>query len=494
MPSCRKALLHAAAALILLSPGMHACWAVDHPSASAVTQGGVEGVWQGSLSIKGGTTLRVVLDVSRAANGSLSAILTSIDQGGAKIPFETVLFKDRELHLRSSAAASEYDGTLNVAGTEISGAWKQDGAVLPLNLHRDANIPSAQRPQELKGPYPYRQEEVSYLNPVVGIRLGGTLTLPRSTGPFPAVLLITGSGQQDRDETILGHKPFLIIADYLTRRGIAVLRVDDRGIGASTGDFDKSTTADFATDVRAGINFLETRSDIDHKRIGLIGHSEGGMIAPMVAARSSDVAFIVMMAGPGVPGEQLLLDQNALIERAMGTPEKEIAVFLQMEKKSFAEILRDRDEARAKVRLTEIAQQAIAELPQKDRAQAKQTLMAQIKKLNSPWMRYFLGIDPAVALRRVHCPVLAINGSLDLQVPPKENLPAIAAALAAGGNQDYTLSEIPRLNHLFQTAGTGAPSEYASIEETISPVALEIIGNWIAAHVKPVAASGGIRK
>ncbi len=323
------------------------------------------------------------------------------------------------------------------------------------------------RPQNPVKPYPYRDEDVAYDNKVQNVTLAATLTLPQGTGPFPAVVLITGSGPQDRDESLLGHKPFLVLSDYLTRHGIAVLRADDRGVGKSTGIFSKATTADFATDTEAGIAYLKTRKEIDPRKIGLIGHSEGGVIAPMIAARNKDVAFIVMMAGTGVPGDQIIPAQSEAIEVASGKDPAEAAKNAANEKEMLKLVETEKDQA--------VLEKELKEKMKGDTPEAQ--IGAQIAQLTSPWFRYFLTYDPAVALRHVNCPVLALNGSLDKQVLPSQNLPPIRQALA--GNKRAEIDELPGLNHLFQTAKTGSPAEYAAIEETIAPVALDKMATWI---------------
>jgi pimeloyl-ACP methyl ester carboxylesterase len=332
------------------------------------------------------------------------------------------------------------------------------------------------RPQEPKKPYPYDEEEVGYENKRDGVKLAGTLTLPRGKGPFPATLLITGSGPQDRNESLLGHKPFLVLADYLTRQGIVVLRVDDRGVGGSTGSVPDSTTENFAADVTAGIEFLKTRKEIDPKQIGLIGHSEGGLIAPMVAAQNGDVAFIVLMAGTGLTGEEILYLQGALILKAGGASAEQLAKQRATQEGMFKILKEEKDPATAEKRLHEELSRNLTEEAKK---KSEQAIAAQIKRANTPWFRYFLTLDPRPALRKVKCPVLALNGENDLQVPATENLREIEAALKAGGNKDVTIVSLPKLNHLFQTSETGSMSEYAKIEETIAPVALKTIGDWI---------------
>jgi len=305
------------------------------------------------------------------------------------------------------------------------------------------------------------------------------LTLPYLKGPFPAALLISGSGAQDRDETALGHKPFLVLADYLTHRGIAILRVDDRGVGGSTGDFAQATSEDFAGDVLAGVEYLKSQKEIDPQKIGLIGHSEGGIIAPMVAAQSPpDVAFIVMMAGTGLNGEQVLYLQGALLARANGASEETIDKLGVLQERIYAVLKQEKDDDAAAEKLREIFADAQLQLSKEEKEKMLFGSFVKVIKI-IPWYRYLLTFDPRPTLMTVKCPVLAINGEKDLQVPPKENLYAIEEALKTGGNKDYTVKELPGLNHLFQTAETGAVSEYAEIEETISPTALKVIGDWI---------------
>src|SRR5665648_39344 len=409
----------------------------------------IEGIWEGKLKVPG-TELRIVLNISKNPDGILTATLDSPDQGATGIPVEEVIFKDNILRLEVKSAGGVFEGKVSEDFLVIEGEWKQFGQSLPLTINRVDKAVEIPRPQVPKKPYPYIEEEAIYENKEAGITLAGTLTLPSGNGPFPAVLLITGSGPQDRNETIYNHSPFLVLADYLTRQDIAVLRVDDRGVGESTGDFSQATSEDFASDVLAGVEYLKTCKEIDPKKIGLIGHSEGGIIAPMVAVKSPDVAFIVLMAGTGLTGEEILYLQGALISRAMGVSEEDIIKNRQLS-----------DEKKEQIGDPEVF------------------LEAQLQSLLSPWLKFFLTYDPKPILSKVKCPVLAINGEKDLQVPPKENLSTIEEYLKTGGNQNYTIKELPGLNHLFQTTQTGLPSEYAKIEETISPVALKIVGDWI---------------
>lgn len=445
----------------------------------------IEGIWQGTLKVPT-MELRIVFKISQGPEGILIATMDSPDQGAKDIPVEEVIFENGNLRLEIKVAMGVFEGKLKDDNLSIEGEWKQAGQSLPLVLERVDEVVEVLRPQEPKKPYSYQEEEVVYENKEAAVRLAGTLTIPRQEGPFPVVLLISGSGPQDRNETILGHHPFLVLADYLTRHGIAVLRVDDRGVGESTGDFAEATSEDFASDVLAGVEYLKSRKEIDPKKIGLIGHSEGGIIAPMVAVQSSDIAFIILMAGTGLTGEEILYLQAALIARAEGASDEAIAKNRSLQEQMFTVVKEEKDDAAAEKRLRAILEDATSELElsEKEKEVAEANAEAQIQQVLSPWFRYFLTYDPKPTLMKVKSPVLAINGEKDLQVPAKENLAAIEEALKAGGNQKYTVQELPGLNHLFQTAQTGSPSEYARIEETISPIVLEIMSDWILEQSK----------
>lgn len=451
----------------------------------------VEGTWMGNLRVPGGLELRIVFNISTNPDGSIKASMDSPDQGALGIPVETVSYKDGNLNLEVKSIQGNFEGIYKEDSKTIEGKWKQAGSALPLVLSRVEKAPDTHRKQDPVKPYPYIEEEIVYENKEAGVMLAGTLTLPQSEGPFPAVLLITGSGPQNRDEEIMGHRPFLVLSDYLTRQGIAVLRVDDRGVGESTGNFSEATTEDFAEDVLAGVNYLKNRKDIDSSRIGLIGHSEGGLIAPMLAVKSPDIAFIVLMAAPGLTGEEILYTQSDLIARAQGIDNETISENEALMKRIFSVVKEEENNTIAEEKLRNILRAEIANMSEEERespgyseAAIEASIDAQAKELTSPWMRFFLTYDPKPNLMKVKCPVLAINGEKDLQVPPEENLYAIEEALREGDNKDYTVKELPGLNHLFQTAETGSPSEYAKIEETISPAALEIIGNWILEYTQ----------
>ena len=449
------------------------------PAAKPVIAG-MDGVWNGKIT-RNGVDLRLVLRVTTTAQGT-SVALDSPDQLAMGLPVQDFAREGQKVRFKLSIAGQGYEGSLSDDGKTMTGTWTVPGqSPSQVNFTRSeagAALTPPRRPQTPQPPFPYAAEEVAFDNPVEsGVHLAGTLTLPAGKGPFPAAVLITGSGQQDRDETLLGHKPFWVIADYLSRRGIAVLRVDDRGTGKSTGEVAKATSADFATDANAAFAYLRTRKEIKPKAIGFIGHSEGGMIGPIAMATNKDAAFLVMMAGPGTALDQLMLSQRRLIGASMGQSEEAMnraepvmaAVFKAIVNgKTYEDGL-----AAARTVLTPEAMAALGVPPSTD----PQLVLGQVA---TPWFRYFLSYDPAPNLRAIKVPVLAMNGSLDRQVPPVENLAAIKAALK--DNKDVTIVEIPGLNHLFQTAKTGAVGEYAQSEETVAPVALERMASWINAR------------
>jgi pimeloyl-ACP methyl ester carboxylesterase len=434
----------------------------------------VVGDWLGALDL-GALKLRIVLHITSSPEG-LKATLDSPDQNATGLPVSKVEVSGSSLTLKSDPLNAQYDAKISADLNSMDGKWKQGPGEWPLELKRvkdKAELVLPGRPQNPRKPYPYREEDVSYQNKVQGNTLAATLTIPPGKGLFPAVVLITGSGPQDRDETIMGHKPFLVLSDYLTRKGIAVLRADDRGVGKSTGEFSGATTADFATDTEAGIAYLKTRPEVNAKMIGLIGHSEGGIIAPMIAARNPDVAFIVMLAGSGVPGDEIIVSQVRMIAEASGKSHEEAMKAAAKERQVLNLLKQNTDDALLQKQLREeLAGEA-----------SDAQIGAAIKQLNAPWFRYFISYDPAPALSKVKCPVLALDGEKDLQVSAQENLPAIRKALEAGGNKNFEVEELPGLNHLFQTAKTGLPSEYSAIGETMSPTVLQKIADWIL-HLK----------
>ena len=441
----------------------------------------ITGSWLGKLST-GAIQLRVIFNFSVIGKDSLVATLDSPDQGAKNIKMGQVKVTGQSLKVSAPAIMGEYNGTIK-SDTTIEGTWKQAGNTMPLNLSKLKGEFTINRPQEPKPPYPYTSEEVTFTNNQFNIKLAGTLTIPNGKGPFKAVIMITGSGPQNRNEELMGHKPFLVIADYLSRNGIAVLRYDDRGVGSSQGKYSDATSADLATDAQAAFNFLKNYPKINPKNIGLMGHSEGGLIAPIVASTNTDIGFIVSLAGPGVTGQQIIIRQSEDISRLSGVKESDIRESTETSKKVYKILRKENDNKKAELKILAIQK----EIQEKKKASKEEIEKAvnQVKisfgANQYTWFRYFIMTDPATFWKKVKCPVLALNGEKDLQVAAKENLPAIENALKWGGNESVKVMKLPGLNHLFQHCKTGLPSEYATIEETFSPEALKIISEWILA-------------
>jgi fermentation-respiration switch protein FrsA (DUF1100 family) len=440
----------------------------------AQTSTKAHGNWSGKLQLPTGT-IEIIFMISEDENGSLSSKLDVPVQGAKDVPVSKTLATADSLTLTVDLIVGKFTGKFE-NDTLISGTWCQRGMNLPLTLKKTATVTEIKRPQTPRPPFPYLTEDVEYVNPVSGLKLAGTLTLPANKKNYPAVILISGSGAQDRDETIFEHRPFLVIADFLTRHGIAVLRVDDRGVGGSEGNIREATSEDFAGDVLAGIDFLRTRKEINKNKIGLIGHSEGGLIAPIVASKSKDVVFIVLLAGPGINGEQILYKQNDLSLSAAGMGQEIIDKNRKLQKTIFDIILNEKDSTKQIDRLQRTYSGGVYPMMNDNQ---KKAIDARVAAVNTPWFRFFLTYDPAPTLTKVACPVLALNGSKDVQVPADENLEAIEKALSEGGNKHFKILKPENLNHLFQHCKTGAISEYAEIEETFSPEILELITEWI---------------
>lgn len=434
---------------------------------------GLDGRWDGTVR-RNNAELRFVLRITTGPGGTIAS-LDSPDQLAMGLPVSGLVREGDAVRFTVPAGNTSFTGTL--AGDRLSGRWSDAGETVFVRRAAGVQAAAPRRPQTPRAPFPYRVEEVSIPNPrAPGVTLAGTLTLPQGRGPFPAVILITGSGGQDRDETIFGHKPFAVLADHLTRNGIAVLRYDDRGFARSTGQFATATSADFATDANAAFAWLAARPEIDRRAIGFAGHSEGGMVGPIAATANPDVAFLVLLAGPGTRTTELLEAQGRAIALSQGASAAEMAraAPIQAEMIRVAGSPMSDAEARAALaasltdaRLTE------AGIPLAGRD-------GMMEQMLSPWFRWFLRYDPVPPLRGFRGPILALNGSLDLQVLPGPNLAGIRAATAA--NRDVTIRELPALNHMFQTARTGGVGEYDRIEETMAPVVLSTVADWIRAR------------
>lgn len=434
----------------------------------------ITGNWSGKLDLPG-TKLEIIFKISADDNGKLSSKMDVPMQGAKDLMVSETALKNDSLFLTVAMILGKFAGRI-ISDSIVEGNWKQSGATFPLTLKKSEKVTELKRPQTPKAPFPYLTEEVEYINPDSGFKLAGTLTLPKDVQNCAAVILITGSGAQDRDETIFEHKPFLVIADHLTRNGLAVLRVDDRGIRGSEGNIRDATSEDFAGDVIAGVEFLKKRKEIDKQKIGLIGHSEGGIIAPMVATTNDDIAFIVLMAGPGIKGEEVLYAQGELMNRAAGLTEEQIDQNRELQKSIFNVILNEKDSVK---KLKQLQNTYSKDMYSTMNGDQKKAIDARINAVNTTWFRFFLSYDPYRTLVKTKCSVLALIGSKDLQVPPKDNLAAIEKALKEGGNTNYKTMELENLNHLFQTCETGTVAEYAQIEETMSPAVLRIITDWI---------------
>lgn len=441
-------------------------------------------IYQGQLS-----GLRLVLRLyPDSLTGKPAAHFESPDQTTQKIPVSRLHLSGDSLVAESALINGNLKSRFSADRQTLSGTWSQHGRATPMTLKKVAKVESAARPQTPKPPFPYRSEDVTYASADKSIRFGGTLTLPSGKGPFPAVILISGSGQQDRDETLFGHKPFLVIADHLTRQGFAVLRVDDRGVGQTTGI--AGTSAEQARDVLAGLAFLKTRSEINPKKLGLVGHSEGGIIGPLAAVQSKDVAFLVSLAGIGVKGLDLIKRQNYDILKASAPMSEEfLGYFNDMYAALYVETARqplDKPDLTADLKRAMKdwqARQPESRLRQMGVAgEAGEKVVEQFAPTASQrWYRSFLQYDPAPVLSKLTIPVLALNGEKDLQVSSAENLAGFEKYLKQAGNKRFKTQSFPNLNHLFQTAKKGTIQEYGQLEETFSPQVLAVMTDWLKA-------------
>jgi len=436
----------------------------------------IEGTWSGNIEIPN-NNLPLVIHITNE-NNELKLTFDSPNQGAYDIPVPEVTFENNVLTFKFPAMMLSYKGTLE--NNVIKGTFTQGGQSFTLNLSKGEI--KINRPQEPKGPFTYKTEDVKFENKKAGIKLAGTLTIPNGNGKYPAVVLVTGSGAQDRNEEILGHKPFWVIADYLTKNGYAVLRYDDRGFAQSEGDFTTATSYDFATDAEAAVNFISSQKNIDKSKIGILGHSEGGMIAQIVAANNKNIDFIISLAGPGIEIDKLMLIQKYSVEKGMGVSEE----ILNANQKTFGDIYKiikkdiSNDEAEAEIK--ELIKQAIKDNPDYYNNVSEKDMESLTDIAHSNWFREFIKYNPASNLEKIKIKVLALNGEKDVQVTYKENLDGWKKGLAH--NKKATFKSYPNLNHLFQKTETGLPNEYGTIETTIEPYVLEDILNWLNKNVK----------
>lgn len=436
------------------------------------------GDWFGTLKLPG-TKLEVVFHITNT-DGNWSATMDSPMQNAFGIPLDQVLVNENKISLSFTQMNFNYSGELQKDET-IVGHFRQGNLNLDLVMSRTKEAPY-KRPQEPKAPFDYIEREVSIVNSADNVTLSGTLTLPKTGKNFPVAILISGSGPQNRDEEILGHKPFLVIADYLTKKGIAVLRYDDRGVGKSTGDFATATSQDFAKDTEAIVNFIKSVPELNHKKISLIGHSEGGMIAQIVASRNKNIHNIVFLAAPGINGDEILMTQTKLHSELQGFPDNEVAEMSKTNRKIYDIFLKSKNFEEVKQNLKPIytelitAQAPVSNIPETEIPNAVEN---EINQIATPWLHYFINYKPADYIAKIKCPILILNGEKDFQVEPISNTKGIENALKNAGNKNFKTIIFPKLNHLFQTSVTGDASEYETIEETISLQVLNEISNWL---------------
>jgi pimeloyl-ACP methyl ester carboxylesterase len=440
--------------------------------ASAQKPVSLTGNWSGTL---GPLTLTAHLTDH---NGTPAGTLDVPAQNAKDLPLEVAVRAD-SVYLRLPVAHAVFAGRRSANGQSLAGEWRQNGHAAPLTLTRAAaGAPTGpRRPQQPPAPFSYKVEDVSFRNAQAQVQLAGTYTVPAGKGPFPAVALLTGSGPEDRNSTLFGHQPFAVLADYLTRRGVAVLRFDDRGVGKSGGTLAGTTSLDYAADARAALAWLRARPEVKKNKVGLVGHSQGGTAAIEAADQPLGPDMLVLLAAPGLPGDELIVQQVLAMARLQTPDSVQLAYIERAQRQVVATVEQNPDNGQARSKLLQLLNQEGATDPA-----TLARLDAQISQATSPGYRHLLADRPAVTLPKVHCPVLALGGSKDAQVPAAANLAALKQGLQAGGNRDVTTQVLPGLNHLFQTAPTGSPSEYGIIQETFAPAALQLIGDWLLAH------------
>jgi pimeloyl-ACP methyl ester carboxylesterase len=445
----------------------------------------ITGQWNGTAKIGEDKEIGFVFNIGKTENNYVTNIEIPSQRVTGLRPQNTS-FDNGILFIDGANLGIKYEGNFNQNTQQFEGTFTEGVNALPLILKRNKIKMEAayNRPQEPTKPYPYIEEEVVFDNTEAQVSLSGTLTLPGKKEKSPVVILISGSGPQDRDETVANHKPFLVLSDYLTRQGIAVLRFDDRGVGKSTGNFSSATTKDFSTDVISAVNYLASRSDIDSNNIGLIGHSEGGIIAPLAVNESNDVSFIVLLASTGIVGSEISLIQSKTM-RPFPVPDED--AYEQAIRTAIEIASSDKDISIIKSELNTHYNATIAPILKPlvgDDAKVSQIIMSLIEMRTTPWVRYFYNYNPAKEIEKLSIPVLSLNGSNDTQVSAEINQKGIQDALIKGNNKDYKVLEIEGLNHFFQESKTGKMDEYSKIEQTFSPIALNEISTWILEHLK----------
>ena len=451
---------------------------------SQKTEERLTGSWIGHI-VSSSMEIRLVFHISSTAADTLMATLDSPDQSVEGLKLGRVTNNDTIIRIDAPALKIQYNGVLK-NDTLIKGTWTQGGRDFPLDISKMKGPLKDIRPQEPVPPFPYRSEEVRFRNNTEGFELAGTLTIPEGKGPFPAVVLITGSGYQDRNETVFNHKPFLVISDYLTRNGIAVLRYDDRGTASSGGNRNNATSENLASDAYAAVEYLASRPEINHQLTGLAGHSEGSLIAAITAANHNDIAFIVSLAGPGIRGEDLILRQTKDIMSLSGADTASVNEYNRVMSHLYNIIVTEKDQKSAYISAMQWFNTYLdgKGVPPEKRKDETAVFVKSVVAANNPWFRYFLATDPKQFWAKVKCPVLALNGEKDLQVYYRDNLAGISEGIKSGGNKQIKTMSFAGLNHLFQHCKTGLTTEYATIEETFSPEVLKVISGWISDTAK----------
>ena len=456
-------------------------------SQPASGQSDIDTSWNGAIDIMG-TELGIIVKF-RTDAGKLSASIDIPEQGAKDIELEKVSFSNPKIHfeLASPGGTAVFDGLYY--GDSIGGTFMQAGLAGRFQLTRGENlkIPEPENTDDL----PFYNEEITFNND--GNTFAGTLTLPKGEGKYPAIVLITGSGAQNRNEEIYGFKIFKIIAEYLAARDIAVLRYDDRGVGGSKGKtVNESTTDDFAGDVAAAVEFLKTREEVNHGKIGLMGHSEGGIVAPLAFGKTEGIRFMILMAGTGVKGIDIIKEQSRLIMKAENATDEEIEGYIMIMDKIYETLQKEGNIKELESQLEKNVEDSFEKMTKEEKAAIKdkdayikETVQSTIAQFSTNWMKFFLNYDPVPALQKVTCPVLVLFGGKDLQVPPAQNRKYIEDALRSGGNNDFEVVVFPGANHLFQEAGTGSPNEYPQLPKEFIPGFLEKINEWLDQKVKP---------
>lgn len=442
------------------------------------------GTWMGEIT-SGEQSFRLVFHI-RAVDDMLTCTLDSPDQGAIGLPIKGISFLGDELKIDASNLSAAYNGKMNVGDTTIIGSWIQEGGSFPLSLSRQEGGVRLNRPQEPQPPFPYTTTQISIDNTAGGAILSATLTTPKGKGPFAAAVLLSDTGPHNRDGEVMGHKPFWVLADFLARNGIATLRMDDRGVGKSTGNFRAATTKDLASDALVAFKVLYGQPTVNKKRVGFIGHGEGAVVAAMATGGEPKVSFLVMLNGMGITGEELLVRQARAIAKASGMPESAAKEAETVNRSMYDIVKNEPDNPRAVDKLTQLAWSVANSQPSlsgNERRAVVDDISRSFPTLLLPWYRSFLILNPSTYLSKIRVPLLALSGANDLEVSADENLKAIEVALREGGNVNFKVLKLDNLNHLLQHCKSGLPNEYGVIEETISPDILRLVKDWIKTEV-----------